>query len=1351
MRTTTILTCTILLTAAAHGAPPSFRDTAAPGGWTNLSGRAADGTLLRAGPGAPLLAQTTEPLPLPVEATFRLRLPAGEDGVTIDARAAGAEKAPALLQATVTRGQGNSAGFSALSDGRVLACVLGVHAGLFGEGRLSWRFPSVENLWDERDRLEIGSAFAGLQPFDEKVFVLRLVLTEGSRQVWLDDRLVGEDTGAAPVMEATKQQMLEYAPGRVANPRQARFAIRFAGGAGVLSADFRAPEKTGAYVPLRLDSWSQDRNEPDRSESPPTLAALSGGVPMWMAAANPPAVDLGRSLFRYRLTYGPGPNTPYLQAMACWPSPFTLDPCRLSFRVPYRDYQTAWLLAWVDDSQPEGVPEGNVSFYRQNAGFPVNHPFEIGAEAIRQGRVMPLNLKTPAGKPLYLVKVPLDSNELYGMSDLAGAFVDMELTKPVSVMRSYPDPIYYGCHPVGRPSSIRVAGITLEEVPFGFKLLPGRYGHVFERPEKPSYAVALTNWTDRPLAVEVRLRARGYDGGETGGAQAKLAIPPRGGGVAKLDFDLQKLGWHQVAVEVAAAGVTRGVSQALVLLPPDTRTWGTAANETRFGSSDGGGPGPEGIGVWTPNTHYSPPLNRQEQGAHYTMLRRLGRTPFMSNHTPHRGADDSKWRNPDGSYNQEYIEGFIRAEYADWARFRDPILYYSAEWAVSQAAQHSPWPLYTGQGLRDLTPEERATVERHIKIFTSTGRALRKVLPNVRLGAFYGPPLGTIAYLRAGMPADLVDWIGMDSPQFELMPEISNVGWALGSELWQVQQEIKRLRWPQIPIDWCEGPFYNTQPGALTETEQAESLVRACLVAVANGVEKFTGLDGNTAFGDAGSSFGAEHYGGGYFTRPPLFYPKPAVAAFATMTAMLNRSDVVGPVDTGVPTTLCLALKRTKEATSIFALWRIHGAQEAVLRVRGVARPMLTDSMGNAAPLEARDGKVAIALSALPVWLTGVEKIEGFEFAAPRYDETPAAVTRPLAAFESKNWTYNGAADPRYEKHHFSEFKTADPELRAEFDQGEKGAQVAVALPVEAANRPLATRYGRLVPQKPIEIPGRAEALGVWVKGNASWGRLVYQLRDAKGEVWLSRGTKDDWNCNDPHALGYVSFEGWRYVRFPLPSNYPWDVARNLEFTWWGSYDGERGSGPPAAGAVRDGIVDLPLTLEAIFVSARNEVPVLGRMLTIPERTYALSGLVAEYDDARSATGEAVAANKVRMPLPKWAGPTENPIARLAAEASGAAPAIKAFEEPEQWRDGRNMVIRFDAGEGLSYKLYLSLYADGRGAGLFKANVKPGDTVTGFHPGTPVYLFLTATGADKKESKPSPAFPLTTVDRFGMK
>jgi hypothetical protein len=291
---------------------------------------------------------------------------------------------------------------------------------------------------------------------------------------------------------------------------------------------------------------------------------------------------------------------------------------------------------------------------------------------------------------------------------------------------------------------------------------------------------------------------------------------------------------------------------------------------------------------------------------------------------------------------------------------------------------------------------------------------------------------------------------------------------------------------------------------------------------------------------------------------------------------------------------------------------------------------------------------------------------------------------------------------------------------------------------VEPGDRPLATRYGALKLRKPVAIPGKASALGIYIKGNSSWGRIVYQIRDAKGETWISTGTKDDWNCDDTHAWSYVNFEGWRYVRFPLPGTHPHDGARELETTWWGSRGG-------------DGVVDLPLTLEKIIVEARNEVPWLGEMKLVPDRSYKLSRLLAEYESEEDATPAVLARNKLRMPLPVWSGPAENLIAKLNAEGTGPTTEIREFAEPTHFNDGRRMVVRFDEAPGLKYNLYLSIYPDGRGADLIKAGVKNDEQVTGLKPETPMYLFLTAVGADKKESKPSKAYKLITHDNFAEK
>jgi hypothetical protein len=454
------------------------------------------------------------------------------------------------------------------------------------------------------------------------------------------------------------------------------------------------------------------------------------------------------------------------------------------------------------------------------------------------------------------------------------------------------------------------------------------------------------------------------------------------------------------------------------------------------------------------------------------------------------------------------------------------------------------------------------------------------------------------------------------------------------------------------------------------------------------------------------------------------------------MTRMLCGADPVGSVDTGCPTTYCLEFERAKDHAKIYALWRIRGKVDAPIKVRGLPAPV-TDAMGNVAMLDVKAGGVRVSLSPTPVWLTGVEKIEGFEFGTPSYDSAPAKITRPLANMSADNWTYDGSADNAFADHHFAVRRITDPDLKAQFGQGEKdyADAIAITLPLEGGDRPMAIRYGALKPRKPITIPGKASALGIWIKGNSSWGRVIYQLRDAKGQTWISAGTKNNWNCDDTHGWASVNFEGWRYVRFPLPGNEPWDGARDLETTWWGSRGG-------------DGIVDLPLALEKIIVEARNEVPVLGEMKIVAERSYKLARLVAEYDSEADATPAALARDKIRSPLPTWTGPTENPMARLMVEGVGAGPEIKAFEEPLQVKDGRQMHIRFDQNPALKHNLYMGRFPDGRGAERIVEGVSDNQLVTGLRPETKMYLLLTTVDAQKKESKPSKPFELVTHDRF---
>lgn len=92
---TPLLLAIVIFGSAASAAPPSFRETSSPVGWTVVKGQVEAGNLLQSKGGAPLDLQTTNPVATPVEATVRFRAAVGD---TITVRALG-ERPDAMFTA----------------------------------------------------------------------------------------------------------------------------------------------------------------------------------------------------------------------------------------------------------------------------------------------------------------------------------------------------------------------------------------------------------------------------------------------------------------------------------------------------------------------------------------------------------------------------------------------------------------------------------------------------------------------------------------------------------------------------------------------------------------------------------------------------------------------------------------------------------------------------------------------------------------------------------------------------------------------------------------------------------------------------------------------------------------------------------------------------------------------------------------------------------------------------------------------------------------------------------------------------------------------------------------------------
>src|SRR2546423_1990628 len=279
---------------------------------------------------------------------------------------------------------------------------------------------------------------------------------------------------------------------------------------------------------------------------------------------------------------------------------------------------------------------------------------------------------------------------------------------------------------------------------------------------------------------------------------------------------------------------------------------------------------------------------------------------------------------------------------------------------------------------------------------------------------------------------------------------------------------------------------------------------------------------------------------------------------------------------------------------------------------------------------------------------------------------------------------------------------------------------LAVRLEKQEKERRTMPFYTTLVPPKPIVIPGKASHLGLWVKPASDWGRVVYCLKDARGERWLSVGKKDEWNVDDTHNWSAFNYDGWRYLTFELPANAPYDLYREAGTSFWGNYppvSAREGKGTRQEGD-SDMVVDLPLTLEKIIVERRTHVIHATEQVPAAPDDVLLGSLVAEYETAADRTNEALRLSRLRMPLPATAPDLANPIRALTEASTAAGPEVTKVNPPEREYDGRRCHVHFTpAAGGKTYHLGGSPSSGRRGGlPLGKGWTAPGQLLTGPRP-----------------------------------
>ena len=938
-----------------------------------------------------------------------------------------------------------------------------------------------------------------------------------------------------------------------------------------------------------------------------------------------------------------------------------------------------------------------------------------------------------------------------GFKDLAA--LNMELTKGVQPYRAYPDPSFYSVHAAGLPSGVHIYAMTLERPGVEMEVTPAKYAHIFTAPERPAYSVLLRSRSGANRKVTIEASTLSFDGIEETAKKSEVTVTAKGV-TAKFTLPLKRHGYHDVAFKLTDGEQVWTERLSLAHLHKDTRergNWEVGRGPFFGGWNWGGG-------------HYTAPHEKSTlvlalaggmgQGSTYQSakdeVKKIAEKYGMMTLKHFAGSDH--WVTAALLKNLRTMtkEEVVRTLVEGLAKIETQPSKITRPWYVSFFAEphlglitSGALPEYFGEPPYEFEEHEEKRFQEFLTALLTGAPEVRKRWPKAKIMMPHGDPMFTVFFLRRSKEAhQYIDGVAVDIPVFERLPE-QQIHQVSPHRLWMCMSEYKKAGLhDKMAFPMYEGPCVPDQDGAVPARVAPALVSRNLLVFMGYGINQFLG-----AFGvfHAGDYWGEQHYGGGLMHRLPLERPKPMYTGYATITRQLNGRNYTKWLPTGSLSTYNMQFKHYKDGSLTHVLWTIRGTRPVTLTVPAGTKLSVFDNMDNETVLSEEAGKITFTVSPSPVYLQGLTTDAAVILGEPDHsDQLPAPVSRRLGNLGDGAWRQSFEQDLTYAHNNFLQIRRFPTRMNVykksgvPLDRG--GKALAVILGRPAKDRVIMPFYTTLEPRRAITIPGKASHIGLWVRASSDWGRVVYSLRDAEGERWLSVGTKDQWNCDDIHNWSVLCFDGWRYLRFEMPANSPYDTFRERGSTWWGHHYG-------------DGIVDLPLKLEKVFVERRTHAMYVNKPVPASDDAVLLADLYAEYATEQDRGSEAIRLSRLRMPVPKGTPELGNPISDMAEAGTFAPPEVTKITLPEQQADGTRCYVHFDpVEEAKGYDIWVSPYLDGRGAlKLGKAWAEPGKLIRGMRPDTDFYLFLVVTDREGKLSKPSKPYKIRLQDVFGMK
>ena len=818
-------------------------------------------------------------------------------------------------------------------------------------------------------------------------------------------------------------------------------------------------------------------------------------------------------------------------------------PSAIHYKLPSAPYATAHLILALDPAPgKDAVLTTRMAYYIVPNGSGGNmlsdHVITIKDGVIPDDfkQIGTVELK---GKkvPLYRVSIPLPTGKILDIA-AGGKGIDFEFIgkgwenyeQIDNTMKPHPH----------SDSAFNIFAVTLEKAAVSMDMKQYAPGNVFTSDEKAQTGVTLKALTDDAKGAVI-WTARDVDGKEIfngskpyslkkAGDQTEIVIPLKAGiGYYDLDISLVEGAKTQIVHPARFAILAKDNRKATRTGSPYATWWFSAHGSP--GTPELGGPLMNKAGIrkcsWVfPTEEMMEKYNICNTGnlscpsmRYFDAEKGVFKDQTVREKDP---ADPKKWITKTISGEENFVK-MIKNGMKPHG-FYDHILI----WHESAPGYGIPEELLN-MPITDKIKEQIKADERFAKYINESGRLIRKHFPNLRIqiGNSSASVGAATRPLRAGADPQYYDSIGIETPSQVIVPEKMQ---EVGFQGLVISRDIaKLLAKKDVPINGSWEFVYRCERD-MGEQQQAEWYMRDVLLSLAN---NFTLISPGIFFDCCTGYYNGLWGQSGILLRAPYVYPKRAYVAYAALTQVLDNVKFVRQIATGSTTVYALEFKRG-DGNTVTALWSTRGNVEFELK-NPSGKAVITDLYGRE---KSADGDVIkVNAGTAPAYVTTAKPLtavaitgRSFPKEQARADQAKVAVVLDDAA------KVIAEPDPQHTSTHTNFLPILKPGTFtvSTVQDAEKGASLEVKL--DLAKDPWKSNYimeyTTIRLKEPAAVPGNPAAVGIWVKGNSSWGQIRFEIEDANGEVFKNLSTGKTWGCDILDWPGNLSinFDGWCFI-----------------------------------------------------------------------------------------------------------------------------------------------------------------------------------------------------------------------------